>query len=204
MPSLIRLIYAAAFCTATTACTSNPQDQEHAMTKQSNLTSTCIKTIDFTDSNESSQWRVVNDNVMGGRSDGSFSITNSQLRFAGFINTNGGGFSSIRRAVTLPAMNIPQQVKLRVKTRNHLPEYRLIIHTNQSQFINHRAPLPLLETDDWQELSIKLSDLVPSRFGRVLDGPKLGNTDIRSIGLMRTSKSDGEFELLVDWIKVCR
>ena len=42
------------------------------------------------------QWIVVNDNVMGGRSNGGFDIDGGELRFAGSTNTNGGGFSSIR------------------------------------------------------------------------------------------------------------
>ena len=42
------------------------------------------------------QWYSVNDGVMGGRSSGSFQVTDGKLRFSGVLNTNGGGFASIR------------------------------------------------------------------------------------------------------------
>ena len=37
------------------------------------------------------QWYVQNDTVMGGRSQGGFSITDKALIFSGVTNTNGGG-----------------------------------------------------------------------------------------------------------------
>jgi len=43
-----------------------------------------------------SQWLVVNDNVMGGRSSGELQLAPKGLIFAGSLDTNGGGFSSIR------------------------------------------------------------------------------------------------------------
>ena len=43
-------------------------------------------------------WRVVNDDVMGGRSVSDFELTESVLRFFGQTNTNGGGFASLRTA----------------------------------------------------------------------------------------------------------
>ena len=38
------------------------------------------------------QWYVQNDTVMGGRSEGGFSIVDEELLFSGVTNTNGGGF----------------------------------------------------------------------------------------------------------------
>ena len=51
---------------------------------------------DFTGEQAGPGWYVVNDNVMGGRSEGDFEVGQGELRFAGRTNTNGGGFSSIR------------------------------------------------------------------------------------------------------------
>ena len=52
--------------------------------------------FDFSEENPGTQWTVVNDNVMGGRSKGGFSFKKDKLIFSGSTNTNGGGFSSIR------------------------------------------------------------------------------------------------------------
>jgi hypothetical protein len=51
---------------------------------------------DFTDDGAEFSWYVVNDNVMGGRSEGTFTIEQGTLRFAGRTNTDGGGY---RRAL---------------------------------------------------------------------------------------------------------
>ena len=63
---------------------------------------------DFTDADHNAGWRVVNDNVMGGRSIGELSFQTPEgagmsagagegsMTFEGYINTNGGGFASVR------------------------------------------------------------------------------------------------------------
>ena len=51
---------------------------------------------DFTDDEHNDRWRSVNDNVMGGRSRGNFVFDDGVMTFAGSINTNGGGFASVR------------------------------------------------------------------------------------------------------------
>lgn len=56
----------------------------------------CVVLTDFKGANENRRWRMVNDNVMGGRSKGSVTFKGGVLVFSGSINTNGGGFSSVR------------------------------------------------------------------------------------------------------------
>lgn len=53
--------------------------------------------LSFESPDEARAWFTVNDNVMGGRSLGNSAHMNDVLLFAGSTNTNGGGFSSIRR-----------------------------------------------------------------------------------------------------------
>ena len=52
--------------------------------------------FNFKSEKSGDDWIVVNDNVMGGRSEGGFNIKKKRLLFSGSTNTNGGGFSSIR------------------------------------------------------------------------------------------------------------
>ena len=60
------------------------------------MTSPSLLLTDFTSNSADLGWYVVNDNVMGGRSEGGFEQEEGELRFTGRTNTNGGGFSSIR------------------------------------------------------------------------------------------------------------
>ncbi len=59
-------------------------------------------------------WLVVNDNVMGGRSVGSLSVTDTSVVFLGALNTNGGGFASIRSRELCSALASFTAVQLRV------------------------------------------------------------------------------------------
>ena len=44
--------------------------------------------------------------------------------------------------------------------------------------------------------------MVPTYFGTVVDVDKLDTSRIGSFGFMLSDKQPGEFELLVDWIRV--
>lgn len=60
------------------------------------MTSPGLLLTDFTPNSTYLGWYVVNDNVMGGRSEGDFDQKQGELIFTGRTNTIGGGFSSIR------------------------------------------------------------------------------------------------------------
>ena len=68
--------------------------------------------FDFTEEGIDKKWMVVNDKVMGGRSEGGYSFDKKRLIFSGNTNTNGGGFSSIR--------TIPLDFYLEDKTGLHI------------------------------------------------------------------------------------
>ena len=69
---------------------------------------------DFTATSVDLDWYVVNDNVMGGRSEGDFEQEAGELRFAGRTNTNGGGFSSIRTQPVQLDLSNRAGIRLRV------------------------------------------------------------------------------------------
>ncbi len=60
------------------------------------------------------QWIVVNDDVMGGRSLGSLSFSTASVVFDGSLNTNGGGFASIRSLGLLKGLSSCSAVAIRV------------------------------------------------------------------------------------------
>jgi hypothetical protein len=60
------------------------------------------------------EWLVVNDNVMGGRSLGALEVTPTSVVFAGELNTNSGGFASIRSRGLLTALSPFTAVVLRI------------------------------------------------------------------------------------------
>ena len=73
---------------------------------------------------------------------------------------------------------------------------------NARMAFSYRAPLPTV-AGEWTEVVIPLGDLVPTSFGRVVQGsgpPKPG--DINSLGFMLSDKQPGKFRLEVESVTI--
>lgn len=149
-------------------------------------------------------WRVVNDNVMGGRSQGGMVFKDNTLIYEGFINTNGGGFSSIRYDFNDGTLNTYQSIKLRVRTQDHHLEYRMIFEDAYRGSIVYGCPLMLTKTKDWQEITMPLNSFKPSRRGYQLSQPTFDKKVASAMGFIISDTKDGNFKLEVDWIKGCK
>ena len=77
------------------------------------------------------EWRIVNDNVMGGRSRGDYEISEESLSFFGATNTNGGGFSSIRSFLDEPVPSESKKMKLLIKGDGR--SYTVILRERRSR-----------------------------------------------------------------------
>ena len=150
---------------------------------------------DFTLDPGDLDWFVVNDNVMGGRSEGTFNIEQGVLHFAGSTNTRGGGFSSIR---TNPAkLDLSEFAGIRLQVRGDGRRYTWRLTTNarwRGRQISYWADF---DTQDgaWTTVDIPFSRFIPRYRGATLDGPALEPGQITDMGLMIYDKLDGPFEL---------
>ena len=154
---------------------------------------------DFTPASADLGWYVVNDNVMGGRSDGDFEVAEQgELRFSGRTNTNGGGFSSIRSGALTLDLSRHAGIRLRVKGDGRRYTWRLT--TDARIYGRPVAYWADFDTDDnqWQAIDIPFSTFVPRFRGTELDGPPLDTSQVTGMGLMIYDKRDGPFELFID------
>jgi NADH dehydrogenase [ubiquinone] 1 alpha subcomplex assembly factor 1 len=150
---------------------------------------------DFNTDEGNPGWYVVNDNVMGGRSEGGFTIADAELRFAGRTNTDGGGFSSIRtRPVEFDLSNY-DGIRLRVRGDGRRYTWRLSTDASrQGREIAYWADFATQE-GTWTTVDIPFSRFVPRYRGTELDGPELDPGQITGMGLMIYDRLDGPFEL---------
>jgi hypothetical protein len=153
---------------------------------------------DFASEETNLGWFVVNDNVMGGRSEGGFSVEQGELLFSGTTNTRGGGFSSIRTSAMQLDLSAYGGVRLRVKGDGRRYTWRLT--TNARWWGRQISYWADFETEDgaWSTVDIPFSRFVPQFRGARLDGPELDPGQITSMGLMIYDKQDGPFELRLD------
>ncbi len=156
---------------------------------------------DFTAETADFGWFVVNDNVMGGRSDGGFDMNKGTLYFAGRTNTRGGGFSSIRTRG--PRMDLSDFDGVRLRVKGDGRRYTWQIRTNatyRGRDVSYWAEFDTRK-DEWITVDLPFSSFIPKFRGFELRGGAPDPTQIRGMGLMIYDGKDGPFELSLDHVQ---
>lgn len=146
-------------------------------------------------------WRVVNDNVMGGRSLGGYDIEAGELKFTGATNTNGGGFSSLRTGPLKLDLSAHGGVELDLVGDGRQYTWRLT-----TQAVWRGRPIAYWARFDTQAgvaqtVRVPFGDFVPRFRGARLSGPPLDTARITGMGLMIYDGNDGPFEMSVSQIR---
>jgi hypothetical protein len=156
---------------------------------------------DFTTTTTDLGWYVVNDNVMGGRSEGSFEQQHGELNFTGSTNTKGGGFSSIR---TKPAaLDLAKYDGVRLLVMGDGRRYTWQLTTTarwRGRPVSFWADFDT-QKGTWSTIDIPFSSFIPRFRGDLLDGPVLDPGQITGMGLMIYDKLDGPFALRLGSVK---
>ena len=175
-----------------------PPEAEPAPTLQ------CEPITDFESAEANEQWVVVNDGVMGGRSSGDRAFTDTTMVFSGAINTNGGGFSSLR--LPLGPGVLAGHDRIVFRARADARSYMVTFDDSspgRNRRVSFRAPIEFETTGEWETVSVAFADLFPAAFGTpVIDDPFRPDLATR-MGIMLSDGIDGEFTLEIDTIEVC-
>ena len=158
--------------------------------------------VDFRPGEEVS-WRIVNDSVMGGRSQSEMSrVGDHRARFAGTLSLeNNGGFASVRGLVE--PLDLREFDRFALRVRGDGRRYQLRIRSDgRLDGVAYRREFETIR-DAWIVVEIDFAALEPSFRGRVLkDWPPLDLEAIKQIGLLLGDKKPGPFALEIDWIEV--
>ncbi len=168
--------------------------------KSSNMNSVIVN---FGDTINSVEWRVVNDDVMGGVSTSKVKINpEGYMLFDGNVSLNyGGGFASVRSSYknwgignfdgfVIKVLGDGKSYQFRCRMGNNFDgvAYRHYFQTNN---------------DNWQEIRLPFSKFVPTYRGRIIpDEIPLDPRAIRNLGVMISDKQSGNFSLKIAWIGV--
>lgn len=157
--------------------------------------------FDF-DTADEAPWQVVNDGVMGGRSQGYVEIADGTLRFTGTLVTQGGGFTSVRadRSVDLTGYD---GLELRVRGGGRTFEVEVDDATRRrGRTVSRRAPFATQA--EWTLVRVPFSALRTSVFGQPVSAPPIDLASVQQIGLYILDGQDGPFRLEVDLIRAYR
>ncbi|GAB4551546.1 MAG: hypothetical protein Tsb0013_13660 [Phycisphaerales bacterium] len=157
----------------------------------------------FDEADIADRWITVNDGVMGGRSSGGPTFSDGVMVFSGTINTNGGGFSSVRTRGHDWDLGGHDGLALRVKGDGRT--YSLDVRTGAGfgrGEVAYRYSFETPEDGSWTEIRAPFDEFRPTWRGRDVTGrvPAFDPADARSVGFMQSDGADGPFRLEVDWI----
>jgi NADH dehydrogenase [ubiquinone] 1 alpha subcomplex assembly factor 1 len=143
---------------------------------------------------------VVNDGVMGGRSQSTFTLNaDGNGLFQGKVSLeNNGGFASVHyRFNPVEAGN---STNLVIRLKGDGKKYQARIYANTSDSYSYIA---FFETSgEWQSIEIPLKSMYPSFRGRKLDKPNFSEGTIEEIAILIGNKKAEPFQLEINKLEL--
>ncbi|MDZ7613451.1 MAG: CIA30 family protein [Flavobacteriaceae bacterium] len=156
--------------------------------------------FDFQADSDIRNWQVVDDDVMGGRSNGRFYLNKEGFGvFEGAISLeNNGGFSSVRYRFNPKNINEYEKIVLRLKGDGKAYQFRLKANQNEPY-----SYIYSFNTSGKQEtIEIRLSAMYPSFRGRKLELPNFNGERIQEIAFLIGNRKAENFRLEISNIKL--
>ena len=156
--------------------------------------------VEFNSLSKLTGWYIVNDAVMGGRSESGFFLNQEgNAIFKGFVSLeNNGGFSMVKHIFTTTDVKKHSKIVLKLKGDGKRYQFRIKSNTNElHSYVTH-----FLTTGDWQVIEIPLSELYPAFRGRKLDLPNYPAEQLEEIAILIGNKRAENFELEIKWISL--
>ena len=188
-------------------------------------TTDCTTLFDFSRAADRDAWRVQNDTVMGGNSQGRIEATEDSLVFSGELVTRGGGF--VQMQARLPDDALTGMASLRLVASGDGRPWRVRIATDtrvprsamrsgddaaiedcgiemDGPRVAFAAPVRNLGQGDPAPAAVSMDDSEPSVRGRPVPGAVWEANRARAMGLILSDGRDAPFRLAVQRIEVCR
>lgn len=161
--------------------------------------------IDFGKRDSAPNWRVINDGVMGGLSQGQVSFSSNAIRFYGNVSlANNGGFASFRSPFANIDLSAFKSVTFRLKSTGIRCAFTL--ETDRRFWMPNFKHQIVTQTEDWEIIEIPLANFKRYRLGRPTGGslPDRIKSEIIRMGWITDEKREGPFSLEVDYIQFNR
>jgi NADH dehydrogenase [ubiquinone] 1 alpha subcomplex assembly factor 1 len=154
--------------------------------------------FDFREDADAKPWTVRDDVVMGGRSEGGFSLKpGGPAVFSGRVSLeNDGGFSSVKADFEPIDVSAFTTAKLRVKGDGK--NYRFIVEADPRERVYYVHEFST--GTDWQTISVPLRSMYPMRRGDRLNQPDYPGKTLSQVRLMIANGKAESFRLEIEKI----
>lgn len=157
-----------------------------------------MEIFDFSVTSDLADWFIMDDVVMGGRSDGNCIINSDGIGvFYGKVSLeNNGGFSSVRYRFGTKKVNGYTTCKIRLKGDGKSYQFRV----KTDKYDRHSYVYKFETTGEWETINIPLNAMYPSFRGRLLDIPNYPISELEEIAFLISNKVNESFRLELDRI----
>jgi hypothetical protein len=154
--------------------------------------------FDFNKKSDTTNWKIVDDVVMGGKSSGTFQVNKEGNGvFEGRVSLeNNGGFSSLR--YRFDKISTEPYSKIMLKVKGDGKTYQFRVKSTSSDYYSYITYFNT--TKDWQSIELFLSDMYPTFRGRKLDISNYDQESIEEIAFLIGNKKEESFQLEIDAI----
>ncbi|MDG1529530.1 MAG: CIA30 family protein [Polaribacter sp.] len=156
--------------------------------------------FDFKKESNISNWVILDDVVMGGKSYGNFYLNkNGHGEFYGDVSLeNNGGFSSVRYRFNKEKTNVFSKFIIRVKGDGKAYQFRV----KNSKNDYHSYIYSFQTTKDWQTIEIPFAEMYPAFRGRKLNIENYQGEKMQEIAFLIGNKKNENFRLEIDKIEI--
>lgn len=156
--------------------------------------------FDFNKTAEINKWRITDDVVMGGRSNGNFQLNAEGYGlFSGKVSLeNNGGFSSVR--YYFPQKETTGFSKFVIRLKGDGKQYQFRVKAKQDEYFDYIVLFAT--TGQWQTIELPFDKMVPSFRGQLIDRPPFPGTSMLEIGFLIGNKKAESFALELDEILI--
>ena len=156
--------------------------------------------FNFTKEANLSSWQVIDDGVMGGRSQGNFAINEEgNAVFEGTVSLdNYGGFSSVRHR--LLEKDISKYTKVLLRIKGDGKKYQFRIKEKRRDYYSYITTFQT--TNEWQTITLEMHQMYPAFRGRTLNMDNLKPNKIEEIAILIGNKKAEKFRLEIDVISL--
>ena len=154
--------------------------------------------FNFSTDSDISNWKIVDDVVMGGRSDGKFILRSEGFgEFSGKVSLeNNGGFSSLH--YYFKVLETSNFSKFAIRLKGDGKDYQFRVKNTSNQ--RHSYIYKFSTTGDWQTIEIPFSEMSPAFRGYTLDIPNFNGEQMEEIAFLIGNKKAESFKLVIDSI----
>ena len=152
----------------------------------------------FDQDTDLSSWQIVNDGVMGGRSQGKLSLgEDGHGIFEGFVSLeNNGGFTMIQHRFT--PLDVTGFKALEIRVKGDGKSYQIRLKSSLSQYYTYACKAET--TGQWQTIRIPFEEFKPQFRGRQLNMPVYPGEQLGEVAILIGNKKAEEFRIEIDAI----